>query len=207
MKIDKDEATRVAIALLDEQGLDKLTVRKLATELGVQAPALYWHFDSKRALLDQMTDAMLAPATANLAQSAPWQQWLEESFQALRRALLAHRDGGRVASGANPTRAVALGIFIERTTAALHEVGFSLADASRAAGTLVHFVIGRVVEEQSRPTPEGELATVNAEDFPFPTLAQALRERHATTATPDDDFCYSLSIMLAGLRALRKTHG
>jgi TetR/AcrR family tetracycline transcriptional repressor len=207
MKIDKDEATRVAIGLLDEQGLDKLTVRKLATELGVQAPALYWHFDSKRALLDQMTDAMLAPATAGLEQSAPWQRWLEESFQALRRALLAHRDGGRVASGANPTRAIALGTFIERTTAVLNGVGFSLADASRAAGALVHFVIGRAVEEQSRPTADIEMETVNGEDFPFPTLAQALRERHATANTPDDDFAYTLSIMLAGLRTLHETQG
>ncbi len=205
MKIDKAQATSVAIRLLDEQGLDKLTVRKLAVELGVQAPALYWHFDSKRALLDQMTDAMVAPATESLEYFEPWSRWLEETLQALRRALLAHRDGARVASGADLTRAVALGAFVEGITAVLDKEGFSLADASRAAGALVHFVIGRAVEEQSRPAAETEQAAIDADDFPFPTLARALRERHATGTTPDDDFRYTLSILLAGLHALRKT--
>jgi AcrR family transcriptional regulator len=205
VKIDKAQATSVAIRLLHEHGLDKLTVRKLATELGVQAPALYWHFDSKRALLDEMTDAIVEPAIESLDYYEPWSQWLEASLLALREALLAHRDGALVAVGADLTRAVALGTFVERTTAVLHEVGFSLADASRAAGALVHFVVGRAVEEQSRPPAEREVAAISADDFPFPTLARALRERHASQATPDDDFRYTLSILLTGLTALRET--
>ena len=52
----------VAIALLDADGLDALTMRKLATRLGVQAGALYWHFASKQALLDAMADRFLEVA-------------------------------------------------------------------------------------------------------------------------------------------------
>ncbi|MFG2652599.1 TetR/AcrR family transcriptional regulator C-terminal domain-containing protein [Streptomyces sp. NPDC048436] len=205
MAITKSEAARTALRLLDAHGLDKLTVRRVASELGVQAPALYWHFDGKRALLDHMTDALLAPAAAALdrpAAAQPWWEWLEQVLDRLRGALLAHRDGARVASGADLRQAVALGAFVERITQVLHEAGFGLGDASRAAGALVHFVIGRAVEEQSRPDPAAELDTASAPDFPFPVLAGALRERHAAGSTPDDDFRYSLTIMLTGLRAM-----
>ncbi|MEU6711550.1 TetR/AcrR family transcriptional regulator C-terminal domain-containing protein [Nonomuraea sp. NPDC046802] len=180
--------------------MDKLTVRRVAAALGVQAPALYWHFESKRALLDYMTEAMLAPVAKKLAQPGvgePWWPWVEHSVEAVRAGLLAHRDGGRVALGADLRRARALGTFADRVTEVLHGAGFGLADASRAAGALTHFVVGRVVEEQARPNPDTE------GDIPFPTLGAAMRERHAAGTTPDDDFHYSLDIMITGLRTLR----
>ncbi|RGA03720.1 TetR family transcriptional regulator [Microbispora triticiradicis] len=207
MRIDKRRVAQAALELLREEGLDKLTVRRVATALGVKAPALYWHFADKRALLDQMTDLMLGPVVAGLGgpgPAQPWWLWLERSCDALRRGLLAHRDGARVALGADVTRALALGGFVERVTAVLHETGFELADASRAAGALTHFVIGRAVEEQSRPAPDAELAMVSDERFPFPTLARALRERHASGRTADEDFHYSLTLMLTGLRVLHE---
>jgi len=50
--LERDLVVNTALKLLDEVGLDGLTLRKLAAELGVQAPALYWHFKNKQALLD-----------------------------------------------------------------------------------------------------------------------------------------------------------
>ncbi|MEU6278262.1 TetR/AcrR family transcriptional regulator C-terminal domain-containing protein [Streptomyces populi] len=203
--VNKQRAAQVALDLLDSDGLEKLTVRRVATELGIKAPALYWHFNGKSGLLDQMTDTMLAPAVDALTTprpDEPWWEWVERSLSSLRDTLLVHRDGARVASGADVTRALALGTFIERITQVLHDVGFTLADASRAAGALVHFVVGRTVEEQSRPSPEAERAAAADDTFPFPTLARALRERHASGSTPDDDFRYSLALMLTGLRAV-----
>ena len=54
MALDRAQVVTAAIELLDEVGLDGLTLRRLAQELGVQAPALYWHFKDKQELLDQM---------------------------------------------------------------------------------------------------------------------------------------------------------
>lgn len=205
MAIDRDHAVRVALELLDEHGLEKLTVRRLAFALGVQAPALYWHFTAKRALLDHMTDVMLAPEIRELGHPGPgepWHAWLERGVGAVRRGLLTHRDGARVALGADLRRAAALGHFADRATAVLHDAGFGLPDASRAAGALVHFVVGRTVEEQARPDPETERSIIDDEAFPFPHMARAMRERQETGATPEDDFRYSVGILLMGLRAL-----
>ena len=60
MAIDHDRIVEEALLLLNEVGIDKLSTRKLADRLGVQQPALYWHFKNKSALLDALNSAMLA---------------------------------------------------------------------------------------------------------------------------------------------------
>jgi TetR/AcrR family tetracycline transcriptional repressor len=59
--IQQEVIVRAALTLLDEVGLEGLTMRRLATALKIQAPSLYWHFPNKQALLDGMADAIFAP--------------------------------------------------------------------------------------------------------------------------------------------------
>lgn len=198
MPIDVPAAVRTALRLLEQDGLDKLTVRRLADELGVKAPALYWHFSSKRALLDHMTGAIVEPVLNQLPdKTTPWLEWLEKAGNALHTALLGHRDGPSIAIGADLSVARSLGEFAERAVEVLHRAGFPLADATRAAGVFVHFVLGRAVEDQTRPDESMEI--------PFPLMAQGLRARQAAGATPADDFRYALGVVLAGLNATRPT--
>jgi len=62
MKLDREVILETALGLLDEVGMDKLSTRLLAERLGVQQPALYWHFRNKRALLDAMNSELLRRA-------------------------------------------------------------------------------------------------------------------------------------------------
>ncbi|MEV0406370.1 TetR/AcrR family transcriptional regulator C-terminal domain-containing protein [Actinoallomurus sp. NPDC050550] len=205
MAIDRDHAVRTALRILDAEGLDKLSLRRIATELDVRAPALYWHFANKRALLDHMADVILAPAVPALAGPAhpdEWPQWLLRTAELLRSTLLAHTDGARVALGANLIRAVALGMFVERTAQVLHAAGFSLRDASRAAGSFTWFVVGRTVEEQA--LPELDATEIEQAQRLFPTVARGVAERQATGDTQEEAFRYSVQIMIAGLRTLRR---
>jgi hypothetical protein len=80
-------------------------------------------------------------------------------------------------------------------------VRLRIADATRAAGILVHVVLGRAVEDQSRPAAADEAAMIST--IPFPLMARGMRERHASGATVADDFRYALGILLAGLNAAR----
>src|ERR1700760_3630975 len=52
MPVTRERIVAVALELLDEGGLDGLTLRRLADRLGIRAPTLYWHVRNKRELLD-----------------------------------------------------------------------------------------------------------------------------------------------------------
>lgn len=56
--LDRTRVADTALKLLNEVGLDGLTLRAIAKELDVKAPALYWHFKDKQALLDEMATEM-----------------------------------------------------------------------------------------------------------------------------------------------------
>ena len=98
--IQQEVIVRAALTLLDEVGLEGLTMRRLATALKIQAPSLYWHFPNKQALLDGMADAIFgAVALPRDLKGKTWDVRLKAVFRAIRRAFLAHRDGARVFAG------------------------------------------------------------------------------------------------------------
>ena len=104
-KLDKGTVIAAALELLNEVGMDNLTTRKLAERLKVQQPALYWHFQSKRALLDALAEAMLTERhTRSLPEeNEDWRLFLKENAQSFRTALLYYRDGARIHAGTRPT--------------------------------------------------------------------------------------------------------
>lgn len=159
-RLDRERIVRRALDLLDEVGLDGLTLRRLASDLGVQAAALYWHVPSKAALLDEMATTMLRDlieqANDELAALAgePWQDCVLLSADRFRAALLARRDGARVFSGTYLTDERLAG-WVELPLSILVDAGFPTADATRAWGTLLAFVQGFAVEEQAQPPGTG----------------------------------------------------
>ncbi len=92
-----------AIAILDEYGLADLTMRRLATSLGVQPGALYWHFPNKQSLLGAVADRLLEPVDAPL-EAATWDDQLARLAHRLRDALLSHRDGAELVSATYASR-------------------------------------------------------------------------------------------------------
>ena len=80
-KLDKGTVIAAALELLNEVGMDNLTTRKLAERLKVQQPALYWHFQNKRALLDALAEAMLMERhTRSLPKEGEdWRVYLKEN--------------------------------------------------------------------------------------------------------------------------------
>ena len=78
MRLERPMVVRKALELLNETGLDGLTTRRLADALGVQGPALYWHFKNKQELIDEMARALLADAYGPIREDQDWTQWLIE---------------------------------------------------------------------------------------------------------------------------------
>jgi TetR/AcrR family tetracycline transcriptional repressor len=79
-----------ALEIGDTEGLDAVTIRRLAADLGVTPMALYWHFKNKERLLVGMADHLILGFAAKSADDRPWQQQLRELVVGLIRQLRSH---------------------------------------------------------------------------------------------------------------------
>lgn len=149
--LDRLTVVRAALRLLDRVGIDALTVRKLAGELGVEAPALYWHFKNKEELLDEMATTVFTDAIRKSgwpSQEASWPEWAEQFGKQVRKMLLGYRDGARIFSGRYLTDS-ALYEVMETALRKLTDAGFSLRDATQGLNTVYCYAIGFAIEEQA----------------------------------------------------------
>lgn len=142
----KDDVVNTAIAILDDQGLPGLTMRRLATTLGVQQSALYWHFESKQLLLAAMAEEILRRGPEPVP-TGDWDSVVTAQAEALRDSLLAYRDGAELVS---TVYAFGLGATEphRRLAAAVASAGAAAADADVAATVLLQFVLGFTFSEQ-----------------------------------------------------------
>lgn len=149
MALGREGAVAAALDLVEEVGLDGLTVRGLAQRLGVKAPALYWHFASKQDLLDEMGTELWRQVLATQGPaSSDWRHGMRAFALALRSVLLAHRDGAKLFSGTYLTDVAVLQAQ-EQPLAALVSSGFPLEAAVDAANVLYSWVVGTTIEEQA----------------------------------------------------------
>src|SRR5476649_1096513 len=88
MRLERQMVVRAALDLLNKVGMDGLTTRRLAEELGVQGPALYWHFKNKQELIDEMARALMADSFGPFTPGDDWSQWLADGARRMRRVLL-----------------------------------------------------------------------------------------------------------------------
>ncbi len=177
MKVDRRRILDTALELLNAVGVDALSTRAIAQRLGVRQPALYWHFKSKRALLDAMNVEILARGHAR-SQPMPGEDWkifLRENGRSFRQALLAYRDGARVHAGteADPQNLE----HVEAQVAFLVAAGFPVGQAMEVLVAVSRYVVGCVLEEQAEPfdpAAEADAETLDEAAQAYPLLAQAI---------------------------------
>ncbi|KNA90083.1 MULTISPECIES: TetR/AcrR family transcriptional regulator C-terminal domain-containing protein [Gordonia] len=149
--LNRADIVQAALDLLDEKGIDAVTVRAVATRLGVKAPALYWHVENKQALLDEMGTEIQRRVIAELRAQpmGVWPESVATYARVLRREYLAHRDGARTFSGTRLTDPEVLRAqepWLEQLVAS----GVDLERAVSAVEFVTAFVVGFVIEEQER---------------------------------------------------------
>lgn len=155
--LDRRRVADTALKLLNEVGLEGLTLRVIAKELDVKAPALYWHFKDKQALLDEMATEILRRMAAEhtLSPDDTWKERLLKVNRGLRTSLLAYRDGAKVFSGTRFT-GIEHAEQMEDNLRLLTSSGFTLARAVRAITTTYLYTLGFVTEEQGVMPRPGE---------------------------------------------------
>jgi TetR/AcrR family transcriptional regulator, tetracycline repressor protein len=199
--LSQEQVIQAAIGLLDEVGLDGLSLRRLAEKLGVRAPALYWHVENKQQLLDLMAEAMWraeVPRARRLREGETWRDWLGERARALRAALQRHRDGARLAATTKPVGS--MWSEIELQIEVLVEVGFAPVDGLRGMFALSNYVSGFALEEEAdrgRPPSSTEELTRRLAENPW--LRRALLD--AGDPQGDAAFEHGLGLILDGMGA------
>ncbi|SDO92426.1 Tetracyclin repressor, C-terminal all-alpha domain [Nakamurella panacisegetis] len=149
MRYHRADVVRRALAVLDQHGLADLSMRRLGAELGVAPSALYWHFPNKQSLLAAVADQILEQADLPDSTGKPWRDAVLAETRALRGAMLGHRDGAELIA---TIHAFELGTIspAQRLTVIMAHATDDPSLARVAANTLVHFVFGAVVDEQTQ---------------------------------------------------------
>ncbi len=127
-------------------------MRAVAARLGVHVGGLYYHVPDKAALLRLMADRLCASVVDDLRPVRRWREDVVDLCIAVRRALLAHRDGARIFAQ-SPLLASpgALGL-MERMMDRIAD-GLRPVDVATAADTLFSYVTGYVLQEQQHVSP------------------------------------------------------
>lgn len=195
MKLDKATIVSTALELLNEVGIDALSTRALAQKLGVQQPALYWHFKSKRALLDALNaDIQARFDTCEPQSGETWQAFFRRNSMMFRQALLSVRDGARLHAGteAEPEHVEQ----IEALMAFMAGHGFAPADVMALSIATSRYTVGCVLEEQSEAPSAEQIAALDDRAQAFPNVAAALANYRQNSA--ETHFLVGLDLLIAG---------
>jgi TetR/AcrR family transcriptional regulator, tetracycline repressor protein len=199
-----------AMQLADAAGLDALTIRKLAQELGVTPMALYWHFRSKDELLDGLAERVWSEINVDVDAGAPWPDQLRGLLESLLQVLRAHPAAPALLlhkETANDSFLRAT----ETTLEVLRNAGFDPRYASEIARSTLWTGITLVMSEPGIASLDADDRTESQrrKQVVFATLPTAGYPRLVECAAPmtacdDPDFHYELgvSMFIAGVQAM-----
>jgi AcrR family transcriptional regulator len=209
--LSRDQIVDAAIRILDDEGLEALSMRRLGQELNAGATSLYWHIRNKDELLDLVLDRLIGEVVEEVGRPRGWRAWMTSTARSLRRVLLRHRAVAPVL-GERPTFGPNALIALEGLLTALREDGFADEPALYAATTVTNWATGFAVFEVRDPVgPSASDADreVFVEEFQgfvrslppdeFPTTVALLPLGAAISI--DRQFEYGLEVLLDGIEA------
>jgi AcrR family transcriptional regulator len=200
--LTRDAIVEAGLALLEREGLQNLSMRKLAQELGAGAASLYWHVGDKEELLSLMLDRIVGEAEVVEPDPEHWQEQVKETMRATRRLMLSRRDAAQLSLGRIPAGPNSLPV-MERSLAVLGAAGLPPRVISYAADMFALFVGGFAFEE-SMPQ-QGDAAALGEyfASLPpdqFPTLTALAGE--LTEGGADERFEFAIELLVRGLEAM-----
>jgi TetR/AcrR family tetracycline transcriptional repressor len=208
--VTREAIVTAALELLSDGGLEAVSFRRIATRLGVSAPTLYWHVDSKRQLMDLMAEALVRRPESGYAgprPGEPWWEWLRTDARQVFARLIATRDAPRVVAGNRPTPEAFAGI--ARVLAVLVDAGLTPGQAQQTLFALGAYVIGSATEWQAEAERQRSQPPGAAGDGPAALRAGALADQPVLLAAVEelrdrphtDAFEHGLDLIVEGLRA------
>jgi AcrR family transcriptional regulator len=204
--LTRDAIVEAALELLERDGLQGLSMRRLAQELGAGAASLYWHVGDKEELLNLMLDRIVGEAELIEPRAEHWQEQVKEMLRSMRRLMKRRRDAAQISLGRVPAGPNSLPV-MERTLAVLDAAGLPARVISYAADMFALYVGGFAYEEsmpqRSDPQAIGEyFASLPPDHFPtISKLAPAL-----VAGDSDERFEWAIELLVLGLEAMAKRY-
>ena len=215
-RLSKHTVTESALKLADADGLDALTIRKLAQHLGVTPMALYWHFRSKEELLEGVAEQVWGEIDVNVNPQAPWWAQLQGLLESLVKVLRAHAAAAQLLLEHEKRNEAALRA-TEITLEILRTAGFDPRHASTIARNALWTGITLVMsepgynpelsaDERAEMQRRGQIELAMLPTAKYPRLVECAAPM---TACDDPEFHYRFGIQLFidGVRAAARAAG
>src|SRR5215211_5916371 len=167
--LTREAIVTAAIRVLDAEGLDRFSMRRIAEELDTGAASLYWHVGSKDGLLDLVFDEVIGEQEIPDPEPERWQEQIKEVARTMRRTILRHRDIVQISIGRIPMGPNALR-FSERVLAILRAGGVPDRLAVQGYLLLISAVNGFTIDET------GQGGQAPADQPPSEAVAHAVRD-------------------------------
>jgi AcrR family transcriptional regulator len=192
-----------ALAMIDRDGLDALSMRRLAAELDVSAMSLYHHVPNKEALLMGVTERLFAEIDLAAADAPDWCDALRAGFKSFRRALLAHPNAIALIEMKPAVTPDAMRP-VEVSIGTLRRAGFDADESIKAHWVLVGYTIGHVnfqcvspfLDRQQREQTLRERHHLLPPEQ-FPNFLEAMS--YVSTCDFEEAYEWGLDVILAGL--------
>jgi len=213
VRLTRQRVLRAAVELADQIGIDSLSMRRLAEELGVVPMALYKHVANKEELLDGMVDVVVAEIDPPPSGDTDWKSSVRQRILSARQSLLRHRwASGVIESRANPS-AVLLA-YIDSMIGIFRAGGFS-ADLTHhvlhTMGSRLYGFTQEVFDDSPSLDPTSTAMLIREMEGKYPHIAEMVGVvYHDQTSVPgggcDDqfEFEFALDLLLNGLERLRQ---
>jgi AcrR family transcriptional regulator len=210
--LSRERVLRAAVALADDAGIESLSMRKLAQELGVVPMALYKHVANKEELLDGMVDVVVGEVDSP-ARGTDWKSAVRQRILSARQALLRHPWASRVIESRNTPTPVVLD-YIDSMIGMFRTGGFSVDlthHVMHAMGSRMMGFTQELFDDSQNVDPQAQAVMLHEMAGRYPHVAElATAVSHDEKSVPgrgcDDqfEFEFALDLLLDGFERLRQ---
>ncbi|MCL2553763.1 MAG: TetR/AcrR family transcriptional regulator [Actinomycetia bacterium] len=208
-RLNRDELVATAMSVADAEGLDAVTVRRVAQQHDVTPMALYRHFDDKDGLLDALADSVLDDVRPPAADDRPWHEQMHDLLTAILAAMRPHPNTLPLVF--DRVLACPSGLLLtERTLALLTEAGMDVQQGADAACQALNFLVTLVITEPGRtrhpdPATQDEQLRIrraqllSLDPARYPHLVAAAEPLTACPST-DEYYGRGIDLIVTGMR-------
>ncbi|HEY3263406.1 MAG TPA: TetR family transcriptional regulator [Pseudonocardiaceae bacterium] len=209
-RLTRQTVVEHALALADAEGLDAVTIRRLAERLGVTPMALYWHVKNKDELLSAMADALLTEVTPEREPGQPWHVQLRAMVTALLRVMRVHPCAPALLATADKAQAASFTRATDTALDLLGKAGFTPQEGYLIASQVLHDMIGLVDRQPiCAPGPDDRQAAELRRQHRLAMLALPIAEyprlveyAGCSDMDPEAYFEFGVDLLMAGLEAM-----